>query len=570
MFEGLQKGKRIALFAGIVLGIFSIVLTKFDTAYKYIWLELLARCLFFASFLFVYLASFSREFVKNFIEKINLKIFLFVLLLTLISRFLFLQNYPFVSIGDELRDSGLNAQKIFTGEIKNVFGYGNYNGFGLGIPLFSSYFYRIFGSSVLTYRIPAALISVLDISLIYLLCVYLFNHKIAFWASMIMVSSWWHMYLSRTELVVILDSAITSLLLFSFFLLRRKRLLDFALMGTVLGFSMGFHASVKIFLILFPIIFFDLLLERNNNFKQKVEKILVIFLYFLVGFGPRILYGDVNVLFQKNKSFFFSHPNTSLQEISLRYGKSLLVWFYEPLQSRFPGKQPIFSPLLFVFFLAGFVSLFFIYRKKVKFLPLFYLFVFLIPLTNSALTDTLNFGHRLIPLLSISSIFCGVGIFFLLSKIRWKKIRITAAIFIFLYLITGTYNFFYKKPANFNNKTSDFLSMHLISFLKDNPTLVDRKTCLILSSENYYVFDLMHYREQYEYFFPNTQFERQLDNSLQDNEIYVFKDECKKIGLTTNFQEKNVLGYKLFKVDCNNRKNFYCPLEGTNGFKIYY
>ena len=67
----------------------------------------------------------------------------------------------------------------------------------------------------------------------------------------------------------------------------------------------------------------------------------------------------------------------------------------------------------------------------------------------------------------------------------------------------------------------------------------------------------MHYREQYEYFFPNTQFERQLDNSLQDNEIYVFKDECKKIGLTTNFQEKNVLGYKLFKVDCNNRKNFY-------------
>lgn len=568
MFKELSKGHKIILFIGFVLGVFSIVLAKFDTSFKDIWLGLTTRFLFFCLFLVVYFSSFKEEQIKDFIKKVNPKIFLFILLLALITRFLYLQQYPFCSIGDEVRDAGLNAQKIFSGEIKNVFGYGNYNGFGLGIPLFSSYFYRIFSNSVLTYRVPAALTSILGISLIYFLCVLLFNNGVAFWASMIMISSWWHLYLSRTELVVILDSFATTLILLSFFLLtKRKKIIDFALLGTVLGFSLGLHAAVRVFLVLIPLILFNLFFLQKEIFKLKLKKTLVLVVFFFIGFGPRIWNSDLNILFQSNKSYSFALKVNSFLEILHRYGKSLLVWFKEPLQTRYPGTSPVFPLILFSFFVIGFFYLFLAFRKRVKFLSVLYFFIFLIPLTNSALTDTLNFGHRLVPLLPLGSIFAGVGIYFFLSKIKWRIAkRITTAV-IFLYLIFNLFNFFYKKPANLNNKPSDFLSTHLIYFLKERPLPEEGKICLALSPENYSSFNLMHYKEQYEYFFPNTIFERRTEILLSDSEVYMFEGGCSNYVLPIH---NRILGQKVFKIDCSGSNNFFCPLNNKTEFKIYY
>jgi len=371
--------------------------------------------------------------------------------------------------------------------------------------------------------------------------------------------------------VVILDSFIASLILLVFFLLKRRKLLDFALFGTILGFSLGFHASTRVFLVLLPMVIFYLLFFKKEGLKWRFGKILLVLLYFFVGVGPRLWYGNLDAVSQRNKSFYYKNEDVSLNELSTRYKKSLMVWFYEPLQSRFPGEKPILSPILFFFFLTGFFALLFIiFKKKNYSLFVLYLFIFLIPFSNSALTDTLNFGQRLIPLLPIGSVFGGFGINFLLSKIKQKIIYLAASSMIFIYLFFSVVGFFYKRQANYNHDISDFLSMHIIYFLKKNGASSDKTICLRLSPENSSNFDLMHYKEQYEYFFPGIKFEMSPNDLMKNSEVYIYSGSCQRNSLSSNLQDQAVLGRKLFRVDCSKNNSFVCPLANNSDFSIYY
>ena len=130
---------------GLLFYIASLFLVKIDTEFTYRWVSFV---LWVAGVLLVLLAVIAKKSTwhkyhsesqhhvgrgaKNSCSqddrnsrilallRSELVPFLFIALLAVVSRSIFLENYPFVSMGDEVRDGGLNAAQIANGEIKNI------------------------------------------------------------------------------------------------------------------------------------------------------------------------------------------------------------------------------------------------------------------------------------------------------------------------------------------------------------------------------------------------------------------------------------------------------------------
>ena len=83
---------------------------------------------------------------------------------------------------------------------------------GLIIPTVAAFFYRFFGSSVLTYRVPAALLAVLDVGLLYLLMRRAAGRTAGLFAGLVLLILPLHLFYARTELVVIFSSVLMTVL----------------------------------------------------------------------------------------------------------------------------------------------------------------------------------------------------------------------------------------------------------------------------------------------------------------------------------------------------------------------
>lgn len=547
----------------------AVGIIKLDRNYNYIYFALFFRIISIISVAIMFFRKIMEgKNIKDLMAKLDYKQISIILFFALLSRFIFLDSYPFFSIGDEVRDGGVVAFNILSRQTKNFFDYGYYNGYGLGIPLFTSFFYRIFGSSVLTYRFPAAIISVFDILMIYGFCLLNFNKKLAFWSSLILIASSFHLYLSRTEIVVILDCFLTSLILLSLFSTRNKNIYYYVFLGLVLGFSMGFHAAVRVVALisLIYIIFSEFIEKKKDFLKKSGMKMFLLIVFVFVGIGPRICFSSIEKFAQRNKS-------VTVEEISLknkaeylgnRYWKSLLVWVSEPLQSRSPEGKPIYSPILSLFFLLGIFSSIFIYKSRAS-RYLFFLSLFL-PLTNSALTDSLNLGQRVAPLIPVGAILASVGIVTVLNRLS-KKQCLYFEIFLFGFLLFNLFCFFLSSIANKTGGIAEFTSTHLIRFLKKQPLLSEGRICLKMSPGNFITFDLMHYKEQFSYFLPKLEISMLPQEEMLDNEIKVYKGTCPVFWEGKG----DLLSKEKYQVVCPNSNRFLCPLgyQGVISIKYY-
>lgn len=232
----------------ILCYIVSLILFKIDINFNYqyvvLFLWFFSLCIILVPWLFS-LFPYKKSFIKN----VDIYGIVILLILAIVTRFIFLIDYPFVSVGDELREPGLNALKIATGEIKNFFGYGAYEGYGLIIPIITSFLYKIIGSSVLVYRVPAAIVSIIDIIFIYILLSVLTKNKIAsFIGSLVLITLPLHMFYSRTELVVILSSLFSTIILLTLYVFVRRKtnfLLDYVFLGILLGFTFNLYSGIK-------------------------------------------------------------------------------------------------------------------------------------------------------------------------------------------------------------------------------------------------------------------------------------------------------------------------------------
>jgi hypothetical protein len=306
-------------------------------------------------------------------------------------------------------------------------------------------------------------------------------------------------------------------------------------------------------------------------------RLFCLIVFCFVGFGPRLLFSNTTTFFHTSRFTLQENIDTgsiptlaNIQTIKANYVKSLMVWFYEPTTFVYPDHKPIFPPFLAIFFLLGFGYTFFVWRK-----PFFYILIFLavtIPLFNSAITDRINVDYRVSPLMPIGSIFVGIGIWYVLHFFRNLYLRYSISGVIGIYLLFQIGSFFINRPADKNYGIQDYLSMHIIYFIKSNSLFQNTKfyhksvpqtpICLVVSPDNYFTLHLLHYEEQYQYFLPNAMIVTKSNVSVDDGEAYVFNGTC---------PNDYTIATKKQVTTCNaDDNNFLCPLHYNGNITIHY
>ncbi len=206
----LSKRSLLWIFPLLITSCYWIILSV-DKEFYYKWLVL---ALWLISLLFFLYSSSLFKFKRISFTSPNPELFLIIATAIFVSFFQ-LKNIPFVTIGDMLRDGGLDALTIISGETKNIFAYGRYESHGLIIPTFSAIFHPFFGDSAMIFKVACAIVAVLDAILLYTLMKKFINTKSALIGSLILIFTPLHLYYGRTEIVVIFSSLLTTLLLLS-------------------------------------------------------------------------------------------------------------------------------------------------------------------------------------------------------------------------------------------------------------------------------------------------------------------------------------------------------------------
>lgn len=492
------------------------------------------------------------------------KEFIFLLLGAIFISFFVLKEYPFISLGDQVRDGGLNAYQILKGGILNLFDYGRYKSHGLIIPEITSFFYLIFANSVYTYRVAAAITSILDIIILYYGILKYSNKKVAFWGAIILTTSYIHLFYARTEIVVILSSLFTSIILVELLNIYKKPTFqNFALLGLSMGFATGLHASVRtvVFItMLLELVFLLYLFVNKNNKWQTLCLFLSLLLFYIIGFGPRILFTTPGI---------FLHTRTvvisSFADVITKYINSLLLYGIKPiLPMAFHYGDSVFLFPLFlgIFFIAGAFTII-INNQYRKFLPLI-IYALILPATNSAVTDCAYCSYRLLPLIPATSIIIGIGIVELLEifeKLRkTRTIRLTrylpklCAVLLIVYFFIHAILFFTTTSASKGYNVQDYTSMHLIYALQKYKT--KGSICLETSLNNNTYFSYLHIKEQYQYFLPNISTFLKINPNFSDNILYASRD-C------------NFSGKFIKQVFCKKPALFTCDYPGQQPIYIF-
>src|SRR3989344_4669093 len=112
---------------GILFYFIALFLTQSDVNFSRQWVSfgiyIISLLCVVGSYLLKTLHSHHYKTAKDTKEAL---FFVLILVIAETISFVFLVNYPYVSVHDELRDGGLYAAKILNGSIPNLFGYGAY------------------------------------------------------------------------------------------------------------------------------------------------------------------------------------------------------------------------------------------------------------------------------------------------------------------------------------------------------------------------------------------------------------------------------------------------------------
>lgn len=361
----------------------------------------------------------------------------FLIVLTLLTRFFLIDRYPYISLGDELRDAGLNALKIKQGIITDFFDFGSYQGYGNFIPLISYFFTPLFNLSPLIYRIPSALFGTGAVMLTYLLGRAAGGRKTGVAAVLFLTGSLLHLHYSRTELLVIMDSFLSPLIiaavLSTFYLTE-----GFLLIGLIAGISMHFYAGIRgiiaaslLYLAAYHVIQLIAGFTKKEkgttvvNLKTIALGIILFSIGFAIGAGPTInklksanIYtnvGTTTLIF--NTSAFRAKPTgEKIMHLWDLYTQAFLTYTFKPTndfhfvyyQKR--QKESLLPAPLNWLFLAGLGYILITRILKKKFFQLLLTIIIVFPFINQVLVNTIGFDHRLMSIMPVLMVVAAVGV----------------------------------------------------------------------------------------------------------------------------------------------------------------
>lgn len=549
-------------FVSVLFYLIGLSIVKNDSAYV---VQHYALYWYLGSIATIVIPLFAREFLRKRIHRYGWDLVLLFILFcaSLVLFFGYLRMYPFPAFGDELRDAGLSAVNLMQRTIQSYFDYGDYAGFGRIISVYAIAFYKFFGPSVFAFRVYAAVIGILDILLFYIVLRLHFTKSVAFITALSLAVSPLHMLFARTEVVVMFNAFWTTALLLTFALLLRKTTLSrYILLGLVMGIASQYHTPSRIVALCigFLACWNELFLLKQTNFKQKFSHLTFLLVFFLVGFGPMLLYSRSNTFLQSAR-FRVMHIEED-KTIGARidatkkiYLKSLMSIVYEPVLGRNQFYQPFLPSIHALLFVLGIGYTLFVVRNY--FFTALLFMVLVIPFTNSTMTDAYNQDYRLLPLLPIALIFVASG----LTGLQKKVLHPFGITVLYLVLITyasiASLYFFRSLDATKSHRLKDFVAMHTIYTLQTQPKA---SYCLYVSEENYIAFDLIHHKEQFRYFLPGYQIEPRANAHVGHNSVYIAQGECTDT-LPSTTQEK---------IEVCNGTSFTCPKDYIDTISIYY
>jgi len=533
--------------------------------------------------------------------------FLLLLLLALAFSFVLLVQYPYIAIYDQIRDGGLNAREVATGEIKNLFGFGRYNSHGIIIPTVAALFWRIFGSSTLTYRVPTALLAVADVGLLYLVMRRAAGRTAAWFAALTLLTLPLHLFYARTELVVMFSSLfMTVILLLMQRFLRDQSTENYLLLGVTLGFVSTFHGSILTVALVTLALVVVITAYKCWQIRPRaplLTGVALMLLFYLVGFGPRLLFVSPSTYLHTNESFYdgaagspssgagfvagqtlkkiVSRPGT----LARNYLQSILVYGHEPTYTiHYPDWKPLLDPFVTALFLTGLVAAVFWSRNGM--LRLIAVYAAAIPFTNSAITNSINGDNRLLPALPVAAALAGYGAAVLIGTLRRSVVvvdapssntpspagaeqrvipsRRAAAVLAGVtvaYLIVRGVLFFANRPAAIGYTADDYLSMHTIYFIRSHAEYRHTpQLCMAVTPQRFTYFqdpdNLLLVSEQYQYFLAGQTIRIYGSPDVAAGELYLSTQCSAERG--HHFAEQ---------IYCKHRDRFTCPDKGE--LKVY-
>ena len=383
--------------------------------------------------------------MSNFLLKYKTLIFLLIILV--IASFFRLWQldkippglYPDVAInGNEALDS------LKTGDFK-VFYPENNGREGLIIWLIALSF-SIFGVSIWSIKIVAAIIGILTVIGLYLLTKELFNKNIALLSSFFLAISFWHLNFSRIGFRAIL---LPFILVFSFYFLfngfRKKNISSFILAGIFFGLGFYTYISFRIAVLILPFVLIPFWLIYRK--EKQTKKFLLSTFYFL--FSIFIIALPIGLYFLQNPQDFIGRAAPisvfAAENPIKEFGKSLILHlgmfnFYgdQNWRHNFPGSPMFFWPLGILFLVGIILSFKEIFKKSnyqnknYQLLSTFYflLSTFFIMLLPGILTyEGIPHALRIIGAIPVVYIFAGLGgwkVFEFLAQNPQRKILLVS------------------------------------------------------------------------------------------------------------------------------------------------
>jgi len=247
-----------------------------------------------------------------------------ILLLALFFRFYQLTQVPPPLYSDEAAYA-MDALKTFQRGDFKVFYPDNYGREGLFMWL-NALVFKIFGPSLLAFKLTGAVFGFLTVLGIYLLAALVFNKKVAIWAAFFASFSFWPVHFSRLGFRACL-MPLFSLLAFYFLIrgLEGKRFFDFLLGGIFLGLGFYTYLAYRMMVIIILVFLVVLFWKKKKLFLEKIKGLVS---YLGVGIITALPLG---LYFLNNPQDFFGRAQGvsvfSLPNPFLAFFKSLSLNF---------------------------------------------------------------------------------------------------------------------------------------------------------------------------------------------------------------------------------------------------
>ena len=366
-----------------------------------------------------------------------------------------------------------------------------------------------------------------------------------------------HLYYSRTQLVVMMSSLLTTTSLYCLFgFLKNKNWKSFLLTAVICGFSFNFHHSIKPISIIIALVAICYAVKLIIKKQIKPIYLIVWIIIFIVSFGPRLMFTDAYTFFGMSRLPIANGGVLNIQNYFQNYLDSLKVIEQQPTVLFFAKHVPLLPVGSVILMILGLGLVLWKKIFKRSFIIILVILILFIPFTNSAITDRVGYDHRLAPLLPVLSMTFGLACYAIwinLKNINYL-LSLTVLVIMAVIYLSGAYNFFTTGWANRSmhqsNPTVSYRDFQIHYAIEDIKGKSFQSMCIYGSYDFFPMFVM-------NYYFPQKDIRYLKRDNIAEDTIEIVKDCNPTPSISRSIEY------------CKNSDMLVCPEDGKS-FVINY